>query len=112
MDCLPATARNSFVRCGEFERFGFGTESRLEMMRRVLIATLARAPWQRLQTRLFRVPAGSIDTLNWAGIALYKLAIVMFNLVHLAVASCQAPTTVGHPGRPQDSWAYILVPPR
>ncbi len=47
----------------------------------VLIATLARAPWQRLQTRLFHVHAGSIGLLNWAGIALYKLAIVMFNLV-------------------------------
>ena len=47
----------------------------------VLIATLARLPWQRLQIRLFHVPAESIDTLNWAGIALYKLAIVMFNLV-------------------------------
>jgi hypothetical protein len=47
----------------------------------VLIATLARAPWQRLQIRLFRVPAESVAVLNWAGIALYKLAIVMFNLV-------------------------------
>ncbi len=47
----------------------------------ILIATRARAPWQRLQVRLFHVPAGSVDTLNWAGIALYKLAIVMFNLV-------------------------------
>ncbi len=47
----------------------------------VLFATLARAPWQRLQIRLFHVPAGCIDTLNWAGIALYKLAIVMFNVV-------------------------------
>ncbi len=47
----------------------------------VLVATLARAPWQRLQLWLFHVPAGSVDTLNWAGISLYKLAIVMFNLV-------------------------------
>ncbi len=47
----------------------------------VLLATRARAPWQRLQIRLFHVPSESIDTLNWAGIGLYKLAIVMFNLV-------------------------------
>jgi hypothetical protein len=47
----------------------------------VLIATLARIPWQRMQTRIFHVSAEGVDDLNWAGIALYKLAIVMFNLV-------------------------------
>ena len=35
MDCPRSTSRNPFVRCGEFERFGIGTESRLEMMWRV-----------------------------------------------------------------------------
>jgi hypothetical protein len=51
------------------------------LMAWVLIATWARTPWQRIQIRVFNVSAESVDALNWAGIALYKLAIVMFNLV-------------------------------
>ena len=47
----------------------------------VLLVTLARAPWQRLQVGLFHLAPESMATLNWSGIALYKLAIVMFNLV-------------------------------
>jgi hypothetical protein len=35
VDCPRSTSRNPLVRCGEFERFGIGTESRLEMMWRV-----------------------------------------------------------------------------
>ena len=46
----------------------------------VLLATLAHAPWQRLQSRWFHVTGERIDTVNYTGIAAYKLGIVLFNL--------------------------------
>ena len=46
----------------------------------VLLVTVARGPWQRWQSRIFRLSVERLDVLNWAGIALYKLMIIVFNL--------------------------------
>lgn len=49
----------------------------------VAIVVFAHDPSYRLVSRLFRVPSASFDLVNYAGIAAYKLAILMFNLVPL-----------------------------
>lgn len=47
----------------------------------VLLAVVARGPWLRLQQRLFDVPIETLRVLNYVGIAIYKLVIIVFFLV-------------------------------
>jgi uncharacterized protein DUF6868 len=44
----------------------------------------AHAWLYRLHQRWFTLSRESFDALNWAGIAFYKVAIILFNLVPLA----------------------------
>jgi hypothetical protein len=43
--------------------------------------TLARDWFQRFHGRWFRLSADQFDTLHYAGMAVYKLGILLFNLV-------------------------------
>ena len=45
--------------------------------------------WYRMQRQWFELSRETFDALNWAGIALYKLGILLLNLVPL-VALCIA----------------------
>ena len=45
----------------------------------------------RFQKRWFALGAETFDALNWAGIAFYKLSIILFNLVPLIAVACVAP---------------------
>jgi uncharacterized protein DUF6868 len=47
----------------------------------VLIAIFAREPLARLHNRLFRLTPAQLDMLNIAGITLYKMAVLIFNIV-------------------------------
>jgi hypothetical protein len=49
----------------------------------VAMVVFAKEPCYRLTSRWFSVPLASFDLVNYAGIAAYKLAILMFNLVPL-----------------------------
>lgn len=46
-----------------------------------LLVLVARGPWLELQQRLFDLPPAQVRLLNYAGIALYKLGIILFFLV-------------------------------
>ncbi len=45
------------------------------------IFLFARNAFYRLMTRWYRLSAEQFDALNFAGMALYKLGIILFNLV-------------------------------
>jgi hypothetical protein len=55
----------------------------------LLLYVLARQWVYRLWTRWFRLTPEQFDAINFGGIALYKLGILLFNLVPL-VALCIA----------------------
>ncbi|MDE2394076.1 MAG: hypothetical protein KGL43_00760 [Burkholderiales bacterium] len=46
-----------------------------------LLVLVARGPWLELQQRLFGLPPEPVRVLNCAGIALYKIGIILFFLV-------------------------------
>jgi hypothetical protein len=46
-----------------------------------LLATLGRSWLYRLTSRLFRLTPEQFDLLNFAGITLYKMGVLLFNLV-------------------------------
>jgi hypothetical protein len=45
------------------------------------LVLFAREPFHRLQSRLFKVSIETCNTVNYAGIALYKIGILLFQLV-------------------------------
>jgi hypothetical protein len=47
----------------------------------VLLVVLPHERLYRLWGRLFHLPTGQFDALNVAGITLYKMLIILFNLV-------------------------------
>lgn len=47
----------------------------------VLLITLAHDGLYRLTGKLFRVSVEQFDAIHYAGIALYKLGILLFNLI-------------------------------
>jgi hypothetical protein len=46
-----------------------------------LLFTLARDWFQRLHGRWFRLSGDTFDTLHYAGMSVYKIGILLFNLV-------------------------------
>ena len=46
-----------------------------------LLFALAHDWVERLHGRWFRLPAGQFDTVHYAGMALFKLGVLLFNLV-------------------------------
>ncbi len=50
-----------------------------------LVFTLAHDWMQRLHGRWFRLSANQFDVLHYAGMAIYKIGVILFNLVPLVV---------------------------
>jgi hypothetical protein len=48
-----------------------------------VLATAGRGWWYELVNRIFPVSRDHFDLVNYAGIALYKMAVFLFNLVPL-----------------------------
>jgi hypothetical protein len=46
-----------------------------------LLFTLAREPFHRFHNRWFRLSGEQFDTLHYAGMSVYKIGILLFNLV-------------------------------
>ena len=51
------------------------------------VFALAHEWLYRLHTRWFRIPAESFDAMHYMGMAVYKIGIILFNLVPLIAAA-------------------------